>query len=720
MFRTHSALAFLLFGASAIVWAESGGAEPRLTGAPGDSNCTGCHNGTAVNGGGGSVKIVLSGDATYTPGVKQHITVQVSDSAQRRWGFELTARLNSSSSKGQAGSLTATDSQAQVFCDVTGRKPPCSTASVVQFITHTSTGTRNGTTGGVSFAFDWTPPATDVGAVTLYAAGNAANGNGANSGDHIYTTSIQLTPATMTPKPTITSTNGVVSAATTSVPGTAPASWITINGTSLSNTTRIWTVAEASAGLPVTLDGVSVQVNGKPAFIQSISPAALVVLTPSDSSTGPVNVQVTNNGVAGDSVSVTMAALAPALLTADGKYLVTSHGDNPLSGRVDNFPGTAFPAPTVATAGEVISFYGTGFGAVNPALVDGVLQSAPAALTGAYSVSVGGETAQVSYAGLAPGFAAVYQFKTTIPADLATGDQPVVIQIGGLSTQKSVFVQVQAAAVVPPKPAIGGVVSAAASAVTGMAPASWIAINGTNLSNSTRTWTVAEATALTGLPTLLDGVSVQVNQLAAFVQAVSPTQLMVLTPSDTTVGQINVQVTNNGVVSDASTVTMAALAPALITVDGKYLVTTHDTTPLGDRLDVFPSTLGWPVAKWPVLVAAKPGETISFYGTGFGVTDPVIVDGQLQVNPVSATTPYTLSLGGEQVTASFAGMAPGFAGVYQFTAVIPTDLPNGDQPVMITMGGLSTVQSDKCCFIQVQSGSVASTDGRSPFGASVR
>jgi uncharacterized protein (TIGR03118 family) len=47
----------------------------------------------------------------------------------------------------------------------------------------------------VTFQFEWLPPATDQGSVTLYVAANAANGNGTNTGDRIYTTKLTLLPA---------------------------------------------------------------------------------------------------------------------------------------------------------------------------------------------------------------------------------------------------------------------------------------------------------------------------------------------------------------------------------------------------------------------------------------------------------------------------------------------------------------------------------------------
>ena len=151
---TAKILYLALFTATALL-ADVNGADPRLTGAPGDQNCTRCHAGTAVNSANGSIKIATN--LTYTPGVKQRLTITVADSGQRRWGFSLTARLNSNPSAGQAGTLTAVDANARVICE-TGRAAPCTAANVIQYATHTLAGTRAGTTGSVDFLVDWTPP----------------------------------------------------------------------------------------------------------------------------------------------------------------------------------------------------------------------------------------------------------------------------------------------------------------------------------------------------------------------------------------------------------------------------------------------------------------------------------------------------------------------------------------------------------------------------------
>src|SRR5262249_53993158 len=154
------------------------------------------------------------------------------------------------------------------------------------------------------------------------AVGNAANGNNSNSGDHIYSTNLQLTAAAVdtTPSPTVSSSNGVVNAASFQAP-IAPNSWVTIAGTNLAASTRAWSPTDLAAGtLPTSLDGVSVTINGKPAYVEYISPTQINVLAPSDTAAGPVNVQVSVSGKTSSPVSANLQSLSPAFFTFDGKY----------------------------------------------------------------------------------------------------------------------------------------------------------------------------------------------------------------------------------------------------------------------------------------------------------------------------------------------------------------------------------------------------------------
>jgi uncharacterized protein (TIGR03437 family) len=402
-------------------FAHSYGPPPRVTGAAGDNAraCTLCHAGAAINSGTGSVKIVLQSGPVYIPGVKQRITVQVADPVQQRWGFELSARLNSDLEKGQAGDFATVDNMTQVICEDNGPKP-CATP--VTFVTHTTAGTRNGTKGGATFQFDWMPPATNAGPVTLFVAGNAANGNGANTGDLIYTSSVQLSPATPL-APSVAAAN-IVSAATGSAVPVPANSWVTVYGSNLSVTTRGWTDGDfVNGGIPFSLDGVSVLLNqfGAPrlAYVGFVSPNQVNFLVPSDLTITATTVQVRNPAGITTAAPITVQANAPQLFTVDGKNVMGSHAN-----------GAALGKPTPAAPGETITVYGTGLGATNPGLVNGQSPADAFPLATLPQVTIGGAPATVAFAGVVAGNPGVYQISVQVPSSAPNGDLPVIVQVG--------------------------------------------------------------------------------------------------------------------------------------------------------------------------------------------------------------------------------------------------------------------------------------------------
>lgn len=164
------------------IWVIGNSAGPLdgKTGAPGEGLCTECHG---ITQGDGSVAI-LGVPANYQLNTTYSITVRVQDMGQQRWGFELTA-INAALDG--TGNFTVTDG---VNTQLSDFAPPARS-----YIKHTSVGTRNGTSDGpVDFDFDWTAPAANEGTITLYAAGNAANGNFTNFGDFIYTANESMSP----------------------------------------------------------------------------------------------------------------------------------------------------------------------------------------------------------------------------------------------------------------------------------------------------------------------------------------------------------------------------------------------------------------------------------------------------------------------------------------------------------------------------------------------
>jgi hypothetical protein len=68
----------------------------------------------------------------------------------------------------------------------------------------------------------------------------------------------------------------------------------------------------------------------------------------------------------------------------------------------------------------------------------------------------------------------------------------------------------------------------------------------------------------------------------------------------------------------------------------------------------------------------------------------------------SITTPFTITIGSLPAAMSFGGLVPPYAGLYQFNVAIPEAAPDGDQPVVIRIGGISSTENSGCCFITVQ------------------
>lgn len=155
-----------------------------FTGSPSEQTCASstCHNSFPLNSGTGNVVISSVPAFTnnqYVPGQVYTVTVRVAQTGISLFGFGFEA-LNASNSN--AGTLSTSGfSSVQLKTSSLGRTN----------VVHTTNG-GSSTTMAKDFNFSWTAPLS--GNVTLYAAGNAANGNNNASSDYIYTTSLALTP----------------------------------------------------------------------------------------------------------------------------------------------------------------------------------------------------------------------------------------------------------------------------------------------------------------------------------------------------------------------------------------------------------------------------------------------------------------------------------------------------------------------------------------------
>jgi uncharacterized protein (TIGR03437 family) len=439
-----------------LLWAHEYGPDAGYTGVPKENgNCTaiGCHVGTANNPANqGSVKINFPNGLTYTPGVKQHLSVTIADPTQRAWGFQVTARLASNSAT-LAGGFQSTDKNTLLMCASTnlfqeqdvafsaGKTQTCPASMPLQYIEHSLDGynATKGQANSATYEFDWMPPATDVGNVQIYLAGNAANGDLTQNGDHIYVPA----PYTLTPgaggggSPAI-ATDGVVNGASFQ-PGIAPNSWITIQGSNFSSSTNTWDKAIVDGKLPTSLDGVSVSVGGKPAYVYFVSPGQINVLAP-DAGTGSMSVTVSNAGGTSAAATATSQTASPAFFLWAGKYAVATRQD--ATWAVKN--GTFSTATVPAKPGDVIILWGTGFGPTTPAAPVGVqVPNDKLYSVNGVTVTIDNQPAQVFGAALSPGFAGLYQVAIQIPSNARDGDLPVVASAGGVQSPANVSITVQ-------------------------------------------------------------------------------------------------------------------------------------------------------------------------------------------------------------------------------------------------------------------------------------
>ncbi|MBI3694378.1 MAG: hypothetical protein HY238_06020 [Acidobacteria bacterium] len=178
--------------------------------------------------------------------------------------------------------------------------------------------------------------------------------------------------------------------------------------------------------LPETLAGVSLLVNGRPAPLVAVTPWQVNAQLPPEVSEGPAAFQFRfADGAMPAAGAADVRAFAPAiffaLLPGGGCQGAALHGHTAVVADKDK----------PAEAGETLEIYGTGLGPAEPFVPAGVAApSAPPARVFPPEVQIGGRRAQVTFAGLAPGFAGVYQVNAVVPSGLRPGPQGVAWRAG--------------------------------------------------------------------------------------------------------------------------------------------------------------------------------------------------------------------------------------------------------------------------------------------------
>ena len=229
-----------------------------------------------------------------------------------------------------------------------------------------------------------------------------------------------------------------------------------------------------------------------------------------------------------------------------------------------------------------------------------------------------------------------------------------------------------------PSVTAGGVINAA-SGVAGVAPGAWISIFGSNLSSA--------AVAATGsdlvngyLPAALGGTSVTMDGQPAYMDYVSPTQVNVQAPSDSTTGTVTVTVTNNGA-SSSTTTTMQAVMPGVFAVSN-YVLAVRVTD------SVIINGTGAAYTGYSTAAAAKAGDTLEIYATGLGATSTSMAPGLVFSGAYACASTPTVTIGSATATVLWAGLTG--AGLYQINLTVPASLIAGTYPVVVTLSGVSS------------------------------
>jgi uncharacterized protein (TIGR03437 family) len=446
----------VIIAAPLALWGFSSGPVIRRTGAPVDDNgttCTACHRGNDLNSPGGFVRIEA---VPYRAGQKQTIRVTVSHPEAQRWGFQLTARLASDEAR-KAGTFTIVPGgPLKIRCAPTGRDAtvaePC--GNEVEFIEHGGTpdSTLGGNNGAKTFELEWTAPeGADLGDIIFYAAGNAANGNNAASGDRIYNTNLRIEAENTCNYIVRPRVQGIGNAAT-SQGAVSMNTLISIYGANFvpSGVRRSLGAGDIrDSRIPTELGCVAVEIANRRVPVLHIQQDQINVQVPTITQTGTVPVKVIINPgrpseVSVDGGTINLQNYSPAFFTFNGTSIAAL-----IAGTATPVANTAVVATgRPAAPGEIVELYATGLGPSEPVFQAGeVVPGRQVPLRERISVTVGGTTVPASdilYAGLAPGsISGLYQINLRLSATAADGDLPVIVSVGGVSSPAGTTIPVR-------------------------------------------------------------------------------------------------------------------------------------------------------------------------------------------------------------------------------------------------------------------------------------
>jgi uncharacterized protein (TIGR03437 family) len=189
----------------------------------------------------------------------------------------------------------------------------------------------------------------------------------------------------------------------------------------------------------------------------------------------------------------------------------------------------------------------------------------------------------------------------------------------------------------------------------------------------------------------VDGVTVSVGGQPAYVEYVAYGQINFVAPN-VTPGPVQVTVTNSAGTSQLFTATASQYAPAFFVWPNNQVVAT--------RLD-YSYAVAAGTFSGLTTVAAKAGDILVLWGSGFGPTTPAAPLGvELPADTTyNTSSPVTVTINNVSAQVYGAALAPGFASLFQVAIQVPANMPSGTWPIVASVGG---AQSPAAVMLVVQ------------------
>jgi uncharacterized protein (TIGR03437 family) len=230
----------------------------------------------------------------------------------------------------------------------------------------------------------------------------------------------------------------IVNAADNQSGALAPNAIGTIYGANLAYGTAGLTQSDIQGGtLPIVLGDSETEVfiGNYAADLYYVSPTQINFLVPPMMLPGPVSFRLVIDGLVGPVIPLKLTPAAPGLFQLNATNAVATQVN-----------GSVLTPSSPAKPGDIVVLYATGLGETTPPAVYGQLPTAAARLVAGANLSilldgVAVASGNILYAGVAPGYAGLYQINLTLPK--STGANPEIrLQLDGASSIPGVHLPV--------------------------------------------------------------------------------------------------------------------------------------------------------------------------------------------------------------------------------------------------------------------------------------